>query len=273
MAEGKTIDKEKVKRSFSGRAEVYDRSALLQKEAAERLDFTLSLAGLAPKRILDIGSGTGFLTSLAAERWKDACISCCDIAHGMNVVAAKRFEAGSVRLLTGDAEELPFQGETFDLVISNLAYQWVTSMPKAFKEVSRVLKKGGEFIFSTFGRRTLQELRETYTEAHLEIKGLEPEFLHLFPAVHQLGDGLSKLGFHDAVVNVDRIREGYSNPYELLKNLKDIGAGNAIRSGGAGLAARKVLRRMDDIYRQRFSNEKGVYATFEILFARGVKRG
>lgn len=269
----KIIDKKRVKKAFSTQAGMYNKEAHLQKESAERLDFTLSLMKFKPKRILDIGSGTGFATSLAAKRWEEAEIVCCDMAHNMNLVARENINLERVGFTTGDAESLPFKDGSFDLVISNLAFQWVNSLPRAFKEVLRVLEDGGEFIFSTFGWRTLQELREAYSEAYLEIKGEKPEHLHQFPAVHYIGDGLAKLGFEDAIVNVDRIKEVYGDAFALIKNMKEIGASNAFRSDKSSLGNRQVLERMKELYQKKFPMENGIYATYEILFARGVKRG
>jgi malonyl-CoA O-methyltransferase len=268
----KQIDKERVKRAFSRQAGKYQHEALVQKESAERLDFTLSLMESQPKKILDIGSGTGFLTALAADRWKDADIFCCDMAHGMNLVAKGNLASDRVSLSTGDAEALPYGDKSFDLVISNLAFQWVNSLPKAFREVQRVLVEGGEFVFATFGRRTLQEMRESYEEAYAEIKGEKPKHLHQFPAVHELGDGLAKLGFQDSMVTVDRLKDHFPDAFQLLKSLKSIGADNASPSAGSGLGSKRVLERMKAIYSEKFSDDDGIYATYEILFSRGVKK-
>ena len=269
----KKIDKERVKRSFSRRAGSYNKLALVQAESAERLDFNLSLLEKRPQSLLEIGSGTGFLTDLVAGRWSEASIFCCDVAHNMNLKARDNLDNQRIMFLTGDAEDIPCKDSSFDMLVSNLAYQWVSSLPKAFREVQRVLKNDGEFIFATFGRRTLQEMREAYGEAYLEIKGSEPEHFHLFPAVHELGDGLAKLGFEDAIITVDRLKERYDSSFHLLRSLKGIGAGSALRPSGMGLGNRRVLEKMDEIYREKFGQGEGVYATYEILFARGVKRG
>jgi len=264
--------KKRIRRAFSSKALDYNRLALVQRESAERLDFNLSLLEMAPATILDVGSGTGFLTNLAAKRWKEAKIVCCDIAHGMNLVAKESVDLKRVSLTTGDADELPYGDESFDMIISNLSYQWASSLAKAFREVMRVLKPGGEFLLATFGRRTLQELREAYSEAYSEIKGEEPEHLHPFLAIHELGDGMAKLGFHDTIMSADRLVDYYENPFSLLRTLKGIGAGNAFRSADMGLGSRRVLERMYEIYRERYSRGEEVFATFEILFARGVKK-
>jgi malonyl-CoA O-methyltransferase len=268
-----STDKERIKRAFSKKATAYHQTALVQQESAERLDFNLSLSEKKPAKVLDLGSGTGMLTGLVADRWRDASIFCCDIAHGMNLEARNNLGTASVKLLTGDAEELPYKDASFDMVVSNLAFQWVPSLPKLFKEVKRVLKDSGEFIFTTFGRRTLQELREAYAEAYESERAESPQHLKLFPAIHQLGDGLAKNGFEDAMVNADRLKEVYPDSFALLKSLQDIGAGGAFQTKNMGLGGRTILKKMDHIYADRFSEgDDGVYATFEILFARGVKR-
>ena len=146
-SEKSSIDKKRIKKAFSKKAIAYHQTALVQRESAERLDFNLSLSEKKPDIVLDLGSGTGMLTGLVADRWKDADIFCCDIAHGMNLEARNNLATSRVNVLTGDAEELPYKDASFDMVVSNLAFQWVTSLPKLFKEVKRVLKDGGEFIY------------------------------------------------------------------------------------------------------------------------------
>ena len=63
------------------------------------------------------------------------------------------------------------------------------------------------------------------------------------------------------------------NELGLIRSMQDIGAGGAFQTKNMGLGGRKIFKKMDDIYVDRFADTDGVYATFEILFARGVKRG
>ena len=71
--------------------------------------------------------------------------------------------------LQADAEKLPYRSESFDLVLSNLAYQWVPDRGQAFREVYRVLKPGGRFFFSTLGHGTLAELHASFCEAYRKL--------------------------------------------------------------------------------------------------------
>ena len=58
------IRSEQVKRSFSSASDSYDEHAVLQREIGDRLIGHLNFTKLEPKRILDIGCGTGYFTRL-----------------------------------------------------------------------------------------------------------------------------------------------------------------------------------------------------------------
>jgi ubiquinone/menaquinone biosynthesis C-methylase UbiE len=58
---------------------------------------------------------------------------------------------------TDDA--LPFEDNTFDLVMSSLSLHWINDLPACMTEVMRVLKPNGAFVGALFGGETLPELR------------------------------------------------------------------------------------------------------------------
>jgi SAM-dependent methyltransferase len=65
----------------------------------------------------------------------------------------------SYRLELDEEAILPFPDGTFDLVISSTSMHWVNQLPKLFKEIRRVLKPDGCFMFAMIGGTTLPELR------------------------------------------------------------------------------------------------------------------
>ena len=52
----------------------------------------------------------------------------------------------NISFQTGNAEELPYEAETFDLVITRLSLHHFTNPEKPFREMQRVLKKGGKLV-------------------------------------------------------------------------------------------------------------------------------
>lgn len=68
-------------------------------------------------------------------------------------------------------ETLPFPDNSFDLVMSNLYLHWVNDLPKALKEIQRVLKPDGAFIASVLGGKTLEELSHSLYLGEMERRG------------------------------------------------------------------------------------------------------
>jgi ubiquinone/menaquinone biosynthesis C-methylase UbiE len=102
------------------------------------------LGNVRGKKILDLGCGTGIYAKLLKK--KGAMVKGFDISPEM-IKIAKR-ENPTLELKIGSAYEIPFN-EKFDTVLASLVVHYIEDWDKMFKEVRRVLKKGGVFIFST----------------------------------------------------------------------------------------------------------------------------
>jgi ubiquinone/menaquinone biosynthesis C-methylase UbiE len=89
-----------------------------------------------PKRVLDLGTGSGRVARLAAGRWAGADVTGVDVSPGMVKEATQRASTAREHYLQGDAAALPFPDETFDLVALN-------NMIPFFDELARVVAPGG----------------------------------------------------------------------------------------------------------------------------------
>ena len=145
---------ENIRRAFSEAAPQYDFLTDLHKEIGREL-----VQKMAPlenvTRILDVGTGTGYLAKKAKYYFPSAEVVGLDLAAGMLDVAQASTE--NLHFVEADAQTLPLRRETFDAVVSNLAYQWLDDLPKAFGQAHRVLTKGGKFYATVFGFFTLDE--------------------------------------------------------------------------------------------------------------------
>jgi SAM-dependent methyltransferase len=107
-----------------------------------------SLGRLAPgEHVLDLGCGAGTDTLIAAQMVGDTGrVTGLDMTPAMLAkarAAAGELGTGNVELVQGDAEALPFEGETFDVVISNGVIDLVPDKDAVFSELFRVLQPGG----------------------------------------------------------------------------------------------------------------------------------
>ncbi|MDQ6993425.1 MAG: malonyl-ACP O-methyltransferase BioC [Mariprofundus sp.] len=263
------IHTQQVSRSFSAASNSYDSHAVLQREIADRLLTHLDFIKIEPQHILDIGCGTGYFTRLLRGRYKKATLVAFDLSESMlqhtrSAHALRMPWHGKHHHAAGDATRLPFKTGSFNLVCSNLAMQWVSDPQRMLAEMRRVLAPGGLMLFSTFGRRTLSELRQT-------LASIEPERAgHVlpFPDVTSLGDELLKLAVELPVTDSDLFTLTYPNVLALIRELKGLGASaSAIRGRKAGLYGRALIRELEQRYPQSFQAEDNKFsATFEALY-------
>lgn len=259
------MDKTLIKKNFSRSASRYDDGATLQRRITERLLQKLERSVDKAVEVLDIGCGTGFLTSGLAVHWPAAEVTGLDLAHGMVRQTKNKFP--ELRLLTADAEKIPFKDQTFNLVVSSSTYQWVENLIDGFREVRRILKPGGQFIFSTFGERTLRELKHA-----LSGWGSNGNLLR-FPRAQEIGGLLIESGFPRVAVRSELVEKEYLGVAELLWTLKDIGASYAGSILAEGLGARKRLRKLEEEYSKVAPRQNIVSATFEVVWAEAVAAG
>ena len=98
--------------------------------------------------ILEVPVGTGVLTVPVYKTMPDAKITCLDYSAEMMKNAERRAEALAVRNITfvqGDVGKLPFDDESFDIVLSLNGFHAFPDKDAAFSETCRVLKKDGIF--------------------------------------------------------------------------------------------------------------------------------
>jgi ubiquinone/menaquinone biosynthesis C-methylase UbiE len=104
------------------------------------------------EKILDLGCGRGFETVLAARLTGPKGLAVgLDLTPSMARAAretAKKSGVSNIEFLTGEIENLPFENETFDAVTSNCVINHAKDKKRVYREIMRVLKKGGRFVVS-----------------------------------------------------------------------------------------------------------------------------
>lgn len=255
------LDKSLVRRNFAHAADQYDAQAVLQHEIAERMLERLDYVRLQPKRILDIGCGTGAACAHLLKRYPKAQVIGLDFALPMLAHARKR--GGWLRrpkCICGDLDHLPVAAQSVDLVFSSSAIQWSQDPAAALQEMARVLRPGGLLMFSSFGPDTLRELRQAWSDSDGQ------PHVHGFLDMHHYGDMLMAAGFADPVMDCERLRLTYAEVGDLLRDLKVIGASNAVQTRPRGLTGRTRLQAMQQAYEQFRDAEGRLPATYEVIY-------
>ena len=149
------IDKKLVHKRFAKNLDSYHENAKVQKNMAKRL--MTFIKNESPKKILEIGCGTGFLTELINENFKFETFDAVDIVEDckkfINKINPK------INFIVNDIEEfLKNNEEKYDLIISNASLQWVSNFDLVINTLKESLNIGGELVFSTFGKENFREI-------------------------------------------------------------------------------------------------------------------
>jgi len=270
VPEPKLPDKRAVRRSFERAAAGYDRAAFLQREVGMRLVAHLDPIRIDPASIVDLGCGTGAMRDALVARYPQATWIGVDFALPMLAQARQRtpwwrraLGARAPLAIGADIERLALAGGCADFAFSNLTLQWCE--PQAvFRETARVLRAGGLFLFSTFGPDTLKELRQAFAglDAH--------DHVNAFVDMHDLGDALVAAGFADPVMEMETLTLEYASVEAVARDLKAIGAHNALANRPRGLSGRQRWTRMAERY-ERLRRDGALPATYEVIYGHAWK--
>jgi len=172
--------------------------------------------------------------------------------------------------VVADEEFLPFKENSFDLVLSLLELHWVNDLPGALIQIRQILKKNGLFLGSMFGPETLTELRQAIMAAEMDA-GISPR-ISPFADIKTAAGLLQRAGFSMPVADAEKITVLYPDAYKLMRDLKNMGEGNALAKRRKNFTARGTMEKIAAKYKEMFGNKDGLIpATFEIITLTGSR--
>ncbi|MEO5349675.1 MAG: methyltransferase domain-containing protein [Magnetococcus sp. YQC-3] len=266
------LDARRLRVAWQGAAATMAAPDGLLAQAAQPLLERLDDIHLTPARILDLGDRSGLLARQLQKRWPKAEI------YAMAYAGPRQRERGLPWRrrpwhLLGTAEQLPFAGGQFDLVISSMALHWSNHLPTVFREIRRVLAADRLLLFTVAGGETLRELHACLAQLDQERYGhpwvRRPEL----PSLSGLGDLLAASGLVLPVVDRERVVLPIPDSTWLLRQLRAMGAGNHMQVRPGGLLGKGFLHALDGLYREKFSQQDGsLGCTLELLFGHAWKK-
>ena len=116
--------------------------------AEERLPLYLKVELKDAKSILDVGCGSGMVTRDIANLTKGKVIAIDGSKDMINVAKGVLKDYKNVELKIGNAEDIPFDDNIFDVVTCNLVLMWAKNPQNVVNEMARVTKPGGIVLAS-----------------------------------------------------------------------------------------------------------------------------
>jgi len=217
------------KKAYNAMAEKYHKIRTKKGEIGKfynemlEMPATLELLGdVKGKKILDWGCGSGIYAKLLTK--KDAKVKGFDISEEMIKIAKKNNPKLDLRV--GSGTKIPFK-EKFDIVVASLAIHYLEDWNKVFREVRRVLKKGGYFIFSIGNPFTHTCKRKKVGNKKLRVLGIKSYFKdHKLSATWKLPKGkkaviITYVKTYEEIINIILKNKfeisGYKDTYPLKK--------------------------------------------------------
>jgi NADH dehydrogenase [ubiquinone] 1 alpha subcomplex assembly factor 5 len=217
----------------------------------------------AIKRIFPVALDLGAHHGLIGRRLRG--LPGVEMVIDMEAAGGLLAQCGGPRV-QADEEALPFADESLDLVVSGLALHFVNDLPGTLLQVRRLLKPDGLLLVAMLGGATLTELRTALLAAEEEIQGGASPRVAPFADVRDLGALLQRAGFALPVADSEIVTVTYAHPLALMRELRAMGAANALLHRSRSPMRRATLARALEIYAQRFGLANGrIPATFEII--------
>jgi malonyl-CoA O-methyltransferase len=260
------FDARQVRRAFSRASASYTQAAALQREVEARLLESLEyLDDRQPDMVLDVGSGPGRASQAMRRRWPKARIVALDLALPMLRQVPAREGWNPLRRpvdrVCADLRALPLADASVDVLFSSLCLQWIDDLPAAFAGFRRVLRPGGLLLCSTFGPDTLHELHHAFAQADA-VPHVSP-----FVSIAGFGDALMQAGFRDPVLDRDIIVRGHPDLPSLMRELRALGATNALHSRRHTLTGRARFAAAAAAYEPLRGGDGLLPASWEVITA------
>ena len=140
-------------------------------------------------RALEIGAGTGYFSLNLLQEGVVGAATCTDISPGMLETLERNAAAIGVEVETAvcDASELPFDDESFDLVLGHAVLHHLPDLDRAFAEFARVLTPGGTLFFAGEPSRHGDRIAAIPKRAAVRLAPAWRRAMRAAPASH--GDG------------------------------------------------------------------------------------
>ncbi|GAB4392340.1 MAG: malonyl-ACP O-methyltransferase BioC [Gammaproteobacteria bacterium] len=254
------LDNKTVRQAFNRAASSYDEYAILHRELAQRLMQRLELIKIAPKNILDLGAGTGYLSQLLHQRFPTTNIYNIDFAEKLLHVARTKYnKISQLHAICADISKLPIISDSVDMVVSSMTLQWIADLPLLFSEVRRVLHVNGLFMFTTVGPDTLKEIRHAWQ--HID----RDTHVHEFIDMHDIGDMLQAQRFLDPVMDAYFMTLTYSSIANALNDIRKIGAYNNAQQRPRTLMGKQRYHDFLQAYEQYRNAQGKIPVSYEIV--------
>ena len=176
-----------------------------------------------------------------------------------------------------DQFDQELEKKKINLILNVLSLHWSNNPKKDLSNQVDLLKPGGVFMGCLFGADTLNELRDSFLKAELQVSGEACPRISPLPEIRDIGNLAQNVGMKNVVADKELLILRFERVIDLLKNLRSMGETNCILERKKVFSRRDVFDQMENYYQKNHpyektvKNDRGIRATFEIIYLYGEK--
>ncbi|WP_346892352.1 methyltransferase domain-containing protein [uncultured Roseibium sp.] len=239
-----------------------DGADFLLKAVSDDLADRLSMISRSFRTGIDLGGHTGHVAALLRQSGKVDTVYRGDLFDPDPALDPPDF--------VFDDALPPLRDASVGLIVSALSLQFVNDLPGALIQIRRALEPDGLFLATLPGAETLFELRDVLMRAELELSGGAAPRVGPFTDVRELGSLLQRAGFSLPVTDLDRITVRYNSLFDLMNDLKAMGAASVLQERSRTPLPKQVFFRAAELYARDHADPDGrIRATFALVSLSG----
>lgn len=245
----------------------FDQVDYLKRAVADRIMDRIDTIRRDLPRVLEAGCHTGMLTEMLLASPKVGEVLAFDPSPEM--AARARARSGAEVAVAG-FDDVPFDGERFDAVVSAFALHWANDLPGSLIQLRQRLKPDGVLLVALAGGETLNHLRNCLAVAESDVMGgMSPRVLPMGD-IRDMGGLIGRAGLTMPVADSDIITVTYPDLLTLLMELRQMGEGNAMTDRLTKATPKSVFLRAAELYQDQYGTADGrITVAFEIITLTG----
>jgi len=228
--------------NFARAQKSYNQNAIVQKEMAKKIFRVIGNFSQSPSRLLEIGSGTGFLTEHLMTFGAREIF--------LNDLNPNQTEFSDVTFLEGDICEIEIPCG-LDLIASNAVFQWIDDLGALFSKLHSSLLAGGMLAFAAFGPQNYKQFKTQGMLNYPSLGELERLLVQNSFEILHLEEELKTLYFPCA--------------REVLEHIRATGV-TTFSTTGRGMWTKETLKTFEEAYLARNSDINGVELTYHPVY-------
>lgn len=240
------------------------------------LDIAERLKNDTLKNVLELACGTGRVTKYVIDLiTDDGQLTATDLNAAMLAVAQSKIKSNKIKWQVADAQQLPFEDNSFDHVICQFGVMFFSDKQKAFAEAYRVLQPGGKFLFNVWDKLEHNPRISIIQKAMDDMLGKDaPDFMKKGP--HAFFDNtiiqqlLAGAGFQNIRLIVVQKTSVYSSPDDLVTGFVDGSPLSSFLDKLAPSQRSELKQRLHDALTAQ-AGQYGKEVPLQAIVAEGVK--